>query len=887
MRAQRVRDTFLQYFADRGHKVVRSSPLLPKDDPTILFTNAGMNQFKDVFLGLEKRGYSRAASVQKCMRVSGKHNDLETVGRTAKHHTFFEMLGNFSFGDYFKKEAVAYAWDLVTRVFGLPKDRLYATVYLDDDEAFGLWADEAGVPESRIFRYGKKDNFWAMGDTGPCGPCSELHYDLGPDIEAGEPFALIEKGSDRFVELWNLVFMEFDQSGDGVLRPLPSPSIDTGMGLERMAAVVQGKRSNYDTDLFMPLIESACELSKREYPAGDEGDVSVRVIADHVRAATFLIGDGVTPANDGRGYVLRRLIRRAFRQGNLLGIDRPFLYGLVGRVADIMKDAYPELLASTEYISKVCLSEEERFSFTLSSGLRYFDQVVQETQGRGASLLPGGQVFKLYDTFGFPLDLSQELAREKGMSVDEPGFAKELEAQREKARLSWKGEARRKEKQAYGEFKDLKVRSRVHEGGEVADVRVIGLVKDGRRAEALRQGEAGEVILEETPFYAEAGGQVGDTGTLKGARFSALVENAFFITPEVVAHGVKVLSGEVREGDRVDAAADLVRRQAISNNHTATHLLHAALRQVLGDHVKQAGSLVSPGRLRFDFTHFAALTREEVRRVEEIVNGKVRADIPIETRVTSLDEGIREGAMAIFEEKYGETVRVVGIGDFSKELCGGVHVHATGEIGMFKIVSEASVASGMRRIEAVTGEGAFRYVQELEDLISGLERGLGVSRRDLPARAEKLQARVEELEKEVKAQRKRILAAAGGAEARPSAGGKAAVIKSIKGISIDVRRMDGLTMAELRDTADSLKQKMGSGVVVLGAVTADKAFIVASSTKDLAGRVPANALIKELAPAIGGGGGGRPDFAQSGGPHTGELDKALEAVPALVERLAA
>ena len=603
-----------------------------------------------------------------------------------------------------------------------------------------IWAKEIGVPEARIFRYGKKDNFWAMGDTGPCGPCSEIHYDLGEDIEAGDPFRLIEQGSDRFVELWNLVFMEFDQGPDGVLRPLPSPSIDTGMGLERMTAVVQGRRSNYDTDLFQPLIESACAMARREYPAGDEGDVAARIIADHVRAVTFLIGDGISPANDGRGYVLRRLIRRAYRQGNLIGLDRPFLFELVGRVADVMKDAYPELLTSVEYISKVCLAEEERFADTLSSGLRFFDQVVRETRDGGSDVLPGDKVFKLYDTFGFPLDLSQELAKEKALTVDEPGFARELEDQKQKARASWKGEAKRKEKQIYDEFKDLKVRPRVHDASELPDVLVLGLLKDGRRTAVLAAGESGEIILEETPFYAEAGGQVGDTGTLKGPKFSALVANASFATPDVVVHAVKVLAGEVREGDRVDAVPDLVRRLATSNNHTATHLLHAALRQVLGDHVRQAGSLVSPSRLRFDFTHFAALAPEEVRRIEEIVNAQVRADIPLETRVTSLDEGIREGAMAIFEEKYGESVRVVGIGDFSKELCGGVHVRATGQIGLFKIVSETSVAAGMRRIEAVTGEGAYQYVRELEDILAGMEKELGVGRKDLPARIEKLQA---------------------------------------------------------------------------------------------------------------------------------------------------
>ncbi|HOW85493.1 MAG TPA: alanine--tRNA ligase [Candidatus Aminicenantes bacterium] len=877
MTAQGVRETFLRFFADRGHKIVRSSPLLPKDDPTILFTNAGMNQFKSVFLGLEKRGYSRAATVQKCMRVSGKHNDLETVGRTAKHHTFFEMLGNFSFGDYFKREAIAYAWELITRVFGLPLDRLYATVYLDDDEAYRLWAEEIGVPKERIFRFGKKDNFWAMGDSGPCGPCSELHYDLGAEIEPGDPFRLIESGSDRFVELWNLVFMEFDQGDDGVLRRLPSPSIDTGMGLERITAVIQGKRSNFDTDLFMPLIESACAMARREYPAGDEGDVAVRIIADHIRAVTFLIGDGVSPANDGRGYVLRRLIRRACRQGSLIGLDKPFLFELVGRVADVMKEAYPELLASAEYIAKVCLAEEERFAFTLSSGLRFFDQAVQETRAAGGSVLPGNEVFKLYDTFGFPLDLSQELAREKAMTVDEAGFLRELEEQKNRARLSWKGEAKRREKQVYEEFKGLKVRYRVHEAGEMADVQVLGLLKDGRRADVLGPGDSGEVILAETPFYAEAGGQVGDTGSLAGPGFSAVVENVSFAAPEIIVHAVKVLTGELRQGDRVDAAPDLVRRQSVSNNHTATHLLHAALRQVLGDHVKQAGSLVSAERLRFDFTHFAALSPEEIRRVEEIVNAAIRADIPVATRVTSLDEGIREGAMAIFEEKYGESVRVVGIGDVSKELCGGVHVRATGQIGLFKIVSETSAAAGLRRVEAVTGEGAIRYVRELEDALEGLEKGLGVGRRDLPARIEKLRARVEELEKETRDLRREKLS---GAQAA------ATVIKEVKGIKIEVRRLDGLTMAELREKADDLKSKLKSGLIVIGSATEGKAFLVVSVTKDLAGRVQAGALIKELAPVIGGGGGGRPDFAQSGGPGAGELDKALSLVPDLVERLA-
>jgi alanyl-tRNA synthetase len=879
MKSSEIRETFLQFFAARGHKVVPSSPLLPRDDPTILFTNAGMNQFKNVFLGLEKRSYTRAATVQKCLRVSGKHNDLETVGRTGKHHTFFEMLGNFSFGDYFKREAIGFAWELVTGAFRLPAERLYATVYLEDDQAHGYWAGDIGLPPSRIFRYGKKDNFWAMGDTGPCGPCSELHYDLGEDIEAGTPEALIEKGSDRFVELWNLVFMEFDRDDAGTLRPLPAPSIDTGMGLERMAAILQGKRSNFETDLFQPIIEAVAELGQREYPSGDDGDISVRIIADHIRAVSFLIGDGVTPANAGRGYVLRRLIRRAHRQGNLLGIDRPFLYGLVGRVADIMKGAYPELLSSTSYISKVCLSEEERFSSTLASGLRYFDEAVRETREAGRTVVPGDKMFKLYDTFGFPLDLSQELARERGLEVDEEGFARELEAQKQKARLTWKGDLLQKEKMAHEELKDLRTVSRAHEACDLADVRILAVLSDGKRVEALGAGDSGEAVLSETPFYAEAGGQVGDSGTLKGARFSALIENAFYITPELVGHRVKVLSGELRTGDTADASVDLARRRAVSNNHTATHLLHAALRQVLGDHVKQAGSLVSPERLRFDFTHFSHLTREELDKVESLVNKEIRENTPVRTRTTSLEEGIREGATAIFEEKYGESVRVVGIGDFSKELCGGIHVQSTGQIGLFKILSETSVASGMRRIEAVTGEEALRHFRELEDVLSEIEKSLGASRNEILTKIEKLSETLDALERENKALRKKLASGAGS--------GAAGRTLKVKDVSLFLQRVEGLPMAELREMADALKQKLGSGIIVLASADAGKVFLVAAVTKDLTARVRAGDLIKRAAPLVGGGGGGRPDFAQAGGDRPGEIDRLLEQVPEWVGELLA
>jgi len=876
MRSQEIRDTFLGYFSARGHKTVKSSSLIPKDDPTILFTNAGMNQFKNVFLGLEKRTYNRAASVQKCVRVSGKHNDLETVGRTAKHHTFFEMLGNFSFGDYFKREAIRYAWELVTEVFGLVQDRFYVTVYLEDEEAYRIWAEDIGLPAGKIFRFGKKDNFWAMGETGPCGPCSEIHYDLGQEVEAGEPRQLIESGSDRFVELWNLVFMEFFQDESGRLSPLPSPSIDTGMGLERMAAVLQGKKSNFETDLFMPLIDAATEMAGREYPSGDEGDISVRVIADHVRAVTFLIGDGVTPANDGRGYVLRRLIRRAFRQGNLIGIEEPFLYRLVGAVGDVMKDAYPELLASMNYISRVCQSEEERFALALSSGLRYFEQSIMETESDGGRRIPGNLLFKLYDTFGFPLDLSRELAMEKGFDVDEPGFLKELEKQKERARRSWKGEEKRKELQVAESIRGLAVKASFYDRDEIAETRVEALVKDGLNVEMLKEGEEGELILSETPFYAEAGGAVGESGWLKGEGFFGIVEKAYYMTPAVIAQKIKVVRGEIRTGQSVEARVDRDKRESQARNHTATHLLHAALRQVLGDHVRQAGSFVSPSRFRFDFNHFAALTKTEIRRIEELVNEKIMSDLTVTVRITSLEEGLKEGAMAIFEEKYGEQVRLVSVGGFSKELCGGIHVRSSGEIGFFKIISESGIAAGMRRIEAVTGKNALEYFWDFEQTVEGLEKELGSGRHDLAAKVVRLKDQAQLLEKEAGQLRRKL------AEGATSDKGKSF---DIAGIPVLVRRVEGLDMAELRDLADTLKARMKSGVVVLGQADDGKVMVVVSVTKDLTSRLQANLLINQISPVIDGGGGGRPDFAQAGGKKSEELDRLLESVPALIEKI--
>jgi len=692
---------------------------------------------------------------------------------------------------------------------------------------------------------------------------------MDPRLEAGEPKALIEIGSDRFSELWNLVFMQFEQDGKGGLQPLPRPSIDTGMGLERIAAALQGRTSNYDTDLFVPLLERIAGLAGKEYPSGEESDVSLRVIADHLRAITFLIGDGIMPSNDGRGYVLRRLIRRAYRHGNLVGLDKPFLYTLVGGVGDIMKDAYPELLGSMSFISKICLSEEERFSLTLSSGLRLFQQFIDQARQEGRREIPGEALFKLYDTFGFPLDLSQELALEQGFTADAPGFESELERQKARARDSWKGDTRHKERKAYEGLKHLQVEFAGYDVLQVSDSKVLALLKNNQRVESLKQGEEGEVILERTPFYAEAGGQVGDTGQIASPHFSGLVENAHYPVPELRAHTVRVVSGTVREGDLAEASVDMAKRTALSLNHTATHLLHAALRHVLGDHVKQAGSLVSPSRLRFDFTHFAPLGREEWLRVEQLVNEKIREDIPVETKVVALEEGLREGAMAIFEEKYGDRVRMVTVGDFSKELCGGVHVVSTGRIGLFKIVAESSIAAGMRRIEALTGEEALTYAEGLEGLLDELQRLVGSPRPELPVQVERLRQSLKDKEREVKALKQKAVRAGGGE------GDGDEVIK-IKGVSVLVKKIEGLDAGEIRDMADRLKQKLGSGVVILGQVAGPKAVLVASVSKDIAGKAPADKLVKAAAVFIGGSGGGRPDFAQAGGAQPENLDRALE-----------
>ncbi|MBN1272528.1 MAG: alanine--tRNA ligase [Candidatus Aminicenantes bacterium] len=880
MKSQRIRETFLDYFEKNNHKIIKSSSLQPKDDPTILFTNAGMNQFKDIFLGFEKTSYSRAASVQKCMRVSGKHNDLEQVGKTNKHHTFFEMLGNFSFGDYFKKEAIIFAWELIHKVFGLPEERLYITVYENDDEAFNLWNKHIGIPSEKIFRFGKKDNYWAMGDIGPCGPCSEIHFDLDPSLGEGPPYDLIESGSDRFLELWNLVFMQFTQDEKGKTSPLPSPSIDTGMGLERMAMTLQEKTSSYETDLFAPLVRSILDISRREYPSSDkEKDWSVRVIADHIRAITFLIGDGIMPSNDGRGYVLRRLIRRAFRNGNKLGVDEPFLYILVGVVSDTMKDTYPELLSSVTHISQVCRSEEKRFAMTLSSGMRTFESYVREIKKRGENVLSGEHVFKLYDTFGFPPDLSQELAEEKKMAIDEEGFKRELEKQKKRARSAWKGDAEQQKKKVYEKLAAVATDYIGYENTSLSDAKVIGIIAGDRIGESVKEGEAAEIVLDRTPFYAEAGGQVGDRGILKNPHFSAVIENTWLPIPGVVAHKIRVLSGKVDIGDAVEASIDESRRKSISSNHTATHLLHASLRQILGDHVKQAGSLVSPERLRFDFTHFAPLNSPEINRIEELINEKIRDDLPVTSEITTLEEGIKKGAVAIFEEKYGEQVRMITVEGFSKELCGGVHVHSTGEIGFFKIISESSIAAGMRRIEAVTGESALKYVQETEEILEDLQKMVNVSRGELAGQIEKMKNSLKEQEKLVKSFRRKL--------ANAQYHKKTEQVKKVNGISILVQKVEGLNPTEMRELADSLRQKIGSGIVVLGAAYEKKVNLIAAVTADLVEKIRADHFIKELAQEVGGGGGGRADFAQAGGSKLDKLDMALKKSYEILEKISA
>jgi len=863
-----ARRAFLEFFRERGHTIVPSSPLVPANDPTLLFTNAGMVQFKDVFLGKDRRDYVRATSSQRCVRAGGKHNDLENVGYTARHHTFFEMLGNFSFGDYFKRDACRFAWEFLTSMLGLDLARLWVTVFRDDDEAADIWLKEIGVSAARFTRMGEKSNFWAMGDTGPCGPCSEIFYDHGPQVPGGPPGSPDEEG-DRFVEIWNLVFMQFDRAADGTLTPLPKPSVDTGMGLERIAAVLQGVHSNYDIDLFKNLIRAAADLAHTQ----DLESSSLRVIADHIRACSFLVVDGVLPSNEGRGYVLRRIIRRAVRHGYKLGIEEPFFYKLVPVLEREMSSAYPELTRGRELAERVLKQEEERFAETLANGMELLESAIAKLprgaqQGAGA-VIPGETVFKLYDTYGFPADLTADIARERGLTIDQAGFDAAMEEQRRRSQEASKFGVDVRG----GTAVDARTAFQGYEGLE-SEGHVVALLRGGSPVDELRNGEEGEVVLDRTAFYAEAGGQVGDTGALMGA-------GSRFVVHDTIKRGAahshlgRVSEGKIKIGDLVHAHVDGERRRAVALNHTATHLLHAALRKKLGSHVQQKGSLVAPDRLRFDFSHLQPVTAAELTDIERMVNAQIRLNAPAETRLMGYESAVAAGAMALFGEKYEKDVRVLRVGDFSMELCGGTHVQRAGDIGLFKIVSESGVASGVRRIEAITGEAAIEYVEQNDALLRDLAQLLRGSREDVKDKVQDALERIRQMEKEVRTLKDR-LASGQGADLASGA-------VDVKGVKIVATKVEGADAGALRTAVDRLKDRLKSAVVVLASVEgAEKVVLVAGVTADQTARIKAGELAGAIAALVGGRGGGRPDFAQAGGNNPAALDAALASVPDLV-----
>jgi len=833
-----------------------------------------MVQFKDVFTGAKHRSVPRAVTSQKCMRAGGKHNDLENVGRTARHQTFFEMLGNFSFGDYFKEEAIRYAWDFLVNELGLPVDRLWVSVFREDDEAYRIWRNQVRVPEDRILRMGEKDNFWAMGDTGPCGPCSEIHVDQGEGVGCGRPDCGVECECDRFLEVWNLVFMQYSRDETGSLTPLPKPSIDTGMGLERIAAVVQGVSSNYETDLFQGIIREICDLSGHDYGTGSPSDTSIRVIADHIRALTFLIADGVLPGNEGRGYVLRRILRRAARHGKLLELDGAFLCRLSGTVVDEMKDAYPELLQAREHVAAVILNEEERFLDTLDQGLSILDDLVRGVLRKGGTVLSGKEVFKLYDTYGFPIDLARDIIAEKGLRLDEAGFHEEMERQKDRARASWKGSD---EKGIDPIFRELSERyktlfvgyERMTSGAEV-----LSLVQVGACVDEAHVGEDVQVVLSTTPFYAESGGQVGDKGRLEWEGGAAEVLDTTRPAGELILHHVRILQGSLSTGRKLTAHVDREKRQSTANNHTATHILQAVLRLVLGEHVKQAGSLVAPDRFRFDFSHFAPIQSRQLKRIEWLTNEWIWRNLPVQTEVKPLEEAKAGGAMALFGEKYGDEVRVVSIPGLSSELCGGTHVRATGEIGLFKITHEGGVSSGVRRIEAVTGRSAYETFRELEEELLDLSEMVKGLPGEIAPKVEKVLRERKELLQEVGALKREI------ADLR--SGSLSDQILDVEGVRVLSQRVDHLTVSELREYADKLRDQLQSGVVVAASENDGKVSFVTMVTKDLSSRVHAGNLIREVARITGGKGGGRPEMAQAGGKDASKIGEALEKVPEII-----
>jgi len=867
-----VRRDFLEFFAGKGHEVVASSPLVPANDPTLLFTNAGMVQFKDVFLGAEKRAYKRAVTSQRCVRAGGKHNDLDQVGYTARHHTFFEMLGNFSFGDYFKEDAILYAWELLTEVYGLSAERLWVTVYETDDEAYDIWTQQIGVPKGRVIRIGDKpggaqfdsDNFWAMGDTGPCGPCTEVFYDHGPGVEGGPPGSPDEDG-DRYIEIWNLVFMQFDRAADGSMKPLPAPCVDTGMGLERLAAVLQHEHSNYRIDLFRALTAAAAELTGCK----DEENASLNVIADHIRACAFLIADGVVPARDGRGYVLRRIIRRAIRHGYKLGVKQPFFFRMVGPLAEQMGDAYPELRSKAERISDALREEEERFARTLDTGMGILKDVMARAAKDRSGQIDGETAFLLYDTYGFPLDLTQDIARENGLGVDLDGFAEALARQQERGRASGKfGQQAQISSQA---IKDLVATEFLgYECLETDDARVVAILVDGETVDSISAGDEAIVLLDRTPFYAESGGQVGDTGRLGSADAEFEVQDTIKLAGVFHGHVGVLAKGRLSKGDPVNAQVDGPRRQAIVLHHSATHLMHAALKQVLGDHVEQRGSLVAPDHLRFDFTHPRAMSAEELAEVERLVNREIRVNPASDVQVMDFDDALQTGATALFGEKYGDRVRVLRFGDFSVELCGGTHVDRVGDIGQFKIVEESAIAAGIRRIVAVAGEAAVDRIQTIDGRLKELAQTLKVAPDALGDRLLQILERSKSLEKEVNELKSKIASASG-----DELLGQAI---DVNGIKVLAARLDDVEPKALRDTVDRLKSRLGSSVVVIGGAGDGKVRLAAGVSDNLLARIQAGNLVNFVAQQVGGKGGGRPDFAQAGGSQPENLDGALGSV---------
>jgi alanyl-tRNA synthetase len=871
MKSSEIRSRFLRFFERNGHAVVASSPLVPANDPTLLFTNAGMVQFKDVFLGQDKRPYARATTSQRCVRAGGKHNDLENVGYTARHHTFFEMLGNFSFGDYFKRDAIRFAWELLTVEFGLDPRRMWVTVYQDDDEAYDIWAKDIKVPRERISRIGDKaggqkyqsDNFWQMGDTGPCGPCTEIFWDHGSDVPGGPP-GTPEADGDRYIEIWNLVFMQFNRDESGTLHPLPKPSVDTGMGLERVAAVLQGVHSNYEIDLFQSLIRGAARVTG----ARDLASNSLKVIADHIRACSFLVVDGVIPGNEGRGYVLRRIIRRAIRHGYKLGQKRPFFHLLVDDLAQAMGEAYPELIEARSRVIGVLKQEEERFAETLDNGMA----VLEGALHREDRMLDGETVFKLYDTFGFPVDLTADIARERGFQVDLAGFEAAMAEQRERARAASKfqiaqGVEYRGEATEFHGYTTLKL-----------PARIVAIYREGAQVSALGAGEEGVIVLDRTPFYAESGGQVGDVGQLVSGHGMFEVQDTHKIQAEVFGHRGVLKTGRLTVFDEVTAQVDGERRARAAYNHSATHLMHAALRRVLGRHVQQKGSLVDAWKTRFDFSHDKALTAEEIREVERLVNQEIRRNHAVEARLMKYDQAMQQGAMALFGEKYGDEVRVIGMGDFSTELCGGTHVQRTGDIGFFKLVSQSAVGAGIRRVEAVTASGALEFVQQQSAALEGVAEMLNAQPTEIGARLNQVMDNVRSLEKELSRMKSRLASSQGDDLAeRAVQVGAARVLAAA---------LDGADAKSLRETVDKLKDKLGSAAIVLAANDGGKVALVAGVTPDLTGKVKAGELVNFVAQQVGGKGGGRPDMAQAGGTDPAGLPKALESVRGWVaERL--